>query len=242
MSKSRIKKVEEWLNLNEQGKTITKPRKPGTADPATTPKRPSPIRRGKPSVSPKPKATARDVVDRWVSELRSHGGSIDFNIDKLKKNWNITESRNIKTVWQFLSEASFEGNPATGDDYLRDVESRARQANQDTARRLGPRINSFMQIAGEVQSMQAGKERELEKLAEDSIRELYGSILDGVNLDIKFAGRQELKGEMEDVEMETPPEMEEIEDPNIIKEIHKRKISNAITQGEAKNTKLVLNP
>ncbi len=50
---------------------------PGTK-PTTTPKpnRPSPIRRDKPSVEPAPKATAEDVVKRFIALLKDAGDDI----------------------------------------------------------------------------------------------------------------------------------------------------------------------
>jgi hypothetical protein len=194
-------------------------------------------------------ATAEDVYDRFITELRAADGEIEFDLKFLASKYKMEESQVVKGFAQFVYEASLEDNPglpgeAEGDDadsYLKDVEGRAQGSMRDTQQRYGSKINQFMGLVGQVQRLQAGKEREMEELAEGAIREMYGSILDGVNLDIKFPEEEEMKGEMEDVEMEAPPEQEEITDEETIKEIHKRKITNNITQGEAKNTKLILN-
>lgn len=246
-----IKKGYEDFILNEQNAPTKKPATTPTKVPDKTPTRrsPSPIRRDKPSVKPKPMAiTADDIYDRFIEELRAKDGEIEFDLKFLAKKYKITESCVVKGFARYVYEASLEGNPGIpgegeGDDapsHLRNIETRGRQMQRDTQTRYGARINQFMSLVQEVKRLQAGKEREMEQLAEDAIREMYGSILDGVKLDIKFPEEEEMKDEMEEVEMEAP-EMEEIEDEETIREIHKRKITNNITQGEAKNTKLILN-
>jgi len=64
----------KYLKKFESFGPITKPAEP-TTKPGTTPKRPSPIRRDRPSVEPAPKAkkklaTAEDVVQRYVDETK----------------------------------------------------------------------------------------------------------------------------------------------------------------------------
>lgn len=241
-----IKKIDEQMAApapaREKERTIA-PTKPGTK-PGTSPRRPSPIRRSKPSVQPRPKATAEDVYNRFIEELRAAKGEIAFDIQKLKDKYGISENEVVKGFAQFLYEASLEDNEGLPQGYRSDVEGRARQDMDTTRRELGMKIPQFMNIVQTAMMLQRGKEQQLEELAERAIRELYGSILDGVNLDIKFpTDRQEIPDEMEDAEMEPPQDqdMERLEDPEIIREIQKRKLSNAITQGEAKNTKLILN-
>jgi hypothetical protein len=146
-----------------------------------------------------------------------------------------------------LDEASLKDNPAIpGEggregDYLKDVEGRAKEKLMDIERRHGREIPRFMGLVSRARQIQAGNEKELEKLAEDSIRQIYGSILDGVNLNIKFPKPGEIQKSMEDVEPEVPPQLQELKDAEVISEIQRRKIANNITQGEAKNTKLCLN-
>lgn len=146
-----------------------------------------------------------------------------------------------------LDEASLKGNPAIpGEggkegDYLKGVEGRAREKMEELTRRHGQDIPRFMSLVSRAKQLQAGKEKELEKLAEEAIREMYGSILDGVNLNIKFPKPNEIKDMMEEAEPEVPPQLEELKDAEVISEIQRRKIANNITQGEAKNTKSCLN-
>ena len=147
----------------------------------------------------------------------------------------------MKTLKQFLKEASLQGNPGTPDEYLKGVERRAMQDVQGTEQRLGREMGQFMQFVGQVQQMQTpGVKAQLEKLAEDIIMQEYGSILTQTKLSIKFAKEGEIQQMMEDVPMETPEPQREISDKGTIAKIHARKIGNAIMQGEAKNAKRML--
>ena len=239
-----IKKIDEQMAAPAPTREKEKERTTVPTKPGTTPRRPSPIRRSKPSVKPKPKASAEDVYSRFIEELRAAKGEIEFDIQKLKDKYGVSESEVVKGFAQFLYEASLEDNPGLPDGYKGDVERRAREDNSRTRQELGRKIPQFMGIVQNALSMQRGNEQQLEELAERAIRELYGSILDGVKLDIKFPeDRGEIPDEMSDSEFEPPQDQdpEVLEDPEIIGEIQKRKLSNAITQGEAKNTKLILN-
>lgn len=82
-------KIEEFLATKPQTAPAQPTTKPGTA-PTTrpTPSRPSPIRRDKPSVEPAPKAKAKDVVERFMQELRKAKAPIKFDISKLKAKYN----------------------------------------------------------------------------------------------------------------------------------------------------------
>lgn len=147
----------------------------------------------------------------------------------------------MKTLKQFLQEASLQGNPGTPDQYLKGVERRAMQDVQGTEQRLGREMGQFMQFVSQVQRMQTPQVKaQLEKLAEDIIMKEYGSILTQTKLSIKFAKAGEIQQMMEEVPMETPEPQKEIEDQETISKIHARKIGNAIMQGEAKNAKRML--
>jgi len=147
----------------------------------------------------------------------------------------------MKTLKQFLQEASLQGNPGTPDEYLKGVERRAMQDVQGTEQRLDREMGQFMQFVGQVQQMQTPQAKsQLEKLAEDIIMQEYGSILGQTKLIIKFPQQGEIQQMMEPVEMETPANQKEIENPDTIAAINKRKLGNAIMQGEAKNAKRML--
>jgi hypothetical protein len=70
--------------------------KPGIS-PGTKPKFPSPIRRDKPSVKPDPKAeietlmvtaTEEDLIERFISELRTQGREIEIDFSSMKKRYS----------------------------------------------------------------------------------------------------------------------------------------------------------
>jgi hypothetical protein len=69
--------------------------KPG--EPITKPKYPSPIRRDKPSVVPDKKAeietlmvtaTEEDLIERFISELRTQGREIEIDFSSMKKRYS----------------------------------------------------------------------------------------------------------------------------------------------------------
>jgi len=150
----------------------------------------------------------------------------------------------MKTVKDFLNEASLRGNPATPEDYLQGIRGRAERDIRSTEQRLGPEMGRFRSFIQEVHSMQTPEVKAgLEKLAEKIIMQQYGSILGQTKLDIRFpkdGQNQEIQDMMQEVEMDTPPEMKELKDKETVDQIHRRKIANAIMQGEAKNVKKML--
>lgn len=175
----------------------------------------------------------------------------------------------MKSFDQFIKEeADIKGNPAIpgeGDkkpgepDYLTNVERRAKQRLGITDADLGRQTpmgympsRKEMRLAEKMvrellpASVQLvrGSEEELSKLATDIIYNLYKAIIDRyeIELDIKLIKPGKVKDFMDECDEcdDEQPKMREIKDPNLIKEIHKRKIANLIIQGEAKNTKHVL--
>ena len=156
----------------------------------------------------------------------------------------------IKSFNNYLDEASLKGNVGIpgesgegGKKYLSDVERRAREKMGQTQRELGGDINRFMQLVREANAIQQPHKKELEKIAKNSILLMYGDILDGVDLDVKFAKEGEIPKIMSETPDE-PPTMEplkELKDKGIISSIQMRKIGNNLGQGEAKNVKKALN-
>jgi hypothetical protein len=97
-------------------------------------------------------------------------------------------------------------------------------------------------MVGESRRLQEPYKKELEQIAKDAILNLYSEILDGVNLDIKFAKKGEIQNTMEKTPEEPQfPELEELKDKGSISAIQMRKIGNNIGQGEAKSVKKALN-
>lgn len=133
--------------------------------------------------------------------------------------------------------------------YLADVERRARQrlgVPRDENPMFGPprqTMEIFQELNGLMQQSMGfirGHEEELEDLAKRIILSEYGSILENVDLDIKIIRPGKVKEFMdEECDCESPS-YQLLTDPEIKKEVDKRKILNNITQGEAKNTKRIL--
>lgn len=146
----------------------------------------------------------------------------------------------FKNFSQFVNEADISGNPAVTPEYLASLNKRAEAAVQKIERKHGPQMAMFMRFVMEVQAMERGKKQDLEKLAEAIIIDEYGSILGDTKLDIKYSDPIEITTMMKpnkEQEEEENPELKQIEDEDTKTAIHKRKILNMITQGEALNAK-----
>jgi hypothetical protein len=151
----------------------------------------------------------------------------------------------------FVNEVSLEGNkgiPGEGGDnsssWLRKIntEKGARMAEFERENRQD--INQFMQFVGQSQQIQRGHEEELSKLAEDSFRALFKSLLDDVVLDFKVGnGSREIVQETPEEQSNSNIEMkiENIDDERIISEIERRKILRSIQQGKGLTSKAILN-
>jgi hypothetical protein len=149
----------------------------------------------------------------------------------------------------FLNEVSLEGNRGIpgerGDSessWLKKTSTEKGARMADFERENRDDIQRFMQFVGQSQQMQRGHEEELSKLAEDSFRTLFKTLLDDVVLDFK------LGGEAREIVMETPEEqsniemkIENIDDERILSEIQRRKILRTIQQGKGLTSKAILN-
>lgn len=87
-----LKKFDKFIESVEAADPAVKPKvAPPTTKPDTRPNRPSPIRRDKPSVDPKPKAidkgeklaTFDDVAERFINLMKERGEDVKKFIDKL---------------------------------------------------------------------------------------------------------------------------------------------------------------
>lgn len=78
--KRTVKKYTEFLTENTEVAPMVKPK----TTPKTRPNRPSPLRKDKPSVNPKPKATADELADKFLSMA---SGNSDVQ-DLLKNKYN----------------------------------------------------------------------------------------------------------------------------------------------------------
>jgi hypothetical protein len=144
---------------------------------------------------------------------------------------------------QALNEADIRQNPAVSPEYLADLNTQAEANAQEIERRFGRDMGSLMRSVHEVQSIQRGKEKQVESLTRKVVMNQYSSILGDVELDIKIPiGSREMKAQMkahEDSDLEIP-KIKELENEDIKTAVHKRKIMNLIAQGEAINSKLML--
>jgi len=147
----------------------------------------------------------------------------------------------LKSYIDYVNEASLEGNSGVPASYLGKVEREAGDMLNRTKRERPQDIQGFMRNVRDAHRLQSGHEDELEIIAEECIREFYGSILDNVTLNIRFPKGREIQNMMEEPETDVPDRFKAVTDTNTIKEIEKRKILKNITQGEAKNSKLMLN-
>jgi len=149
----------------------------------------------------------------------------------------------MKSFKQFMNEADIKGNPAVSPEYLASLNKRAEASAREIEQKYGRDMMNLMRFVMEVQSMQRGKEKQIEALTRRVIEEQYGSILGETELDIRIpTNPREMKQKMdqEKPEEQDMPSFKEIEDEDTKTAIHKRKILNMIAQGEAINSKKML--
>lgn len=168
----------------------------------------------------------------------------------MKKFKNFNDFTNEEVSLRGNSGIPGEGSDKDEKKYLDDVELRARRRlsvpNEEDPRRGRPTQSMnigrrMFEIMNKSNSFISGNEQALEDLAKSIILQEYGSILDNVDLDIKLVRPGGVKEFMdEECEECEPPTFQLLNDPEIKKEVDKRKIINNITQGEAKNTKRIL--
>jgi aryl carrier-like protein len=154
--------------------------------------------------------------------------------------------------YERLNEASLMGNPGLPGEpspdgrkgsYLASVDDRLDQKLTDLQRTYGIDMIRLMDFVNEARQIQRGHESDLEKLAKETIMDEYSEILEAINLIIKFDTGGKIPKMMSDVPSKPccDDQLKELEDSNIISEIHRRKIAKNILQGEAVNTKKILN-
>jgi len=149
----------------------------------------------------------------------------------------------MKSFKQFMNEADIKGNPAVSPEYLASLNKRAEASAREIEQKYGRDMMNLMRFVMEVQSMQRGKEKQIEALTRRVIEEQYGSILGETELDIRIpTNPREMKQKMDQEKSEDQdmPTFKEIEDEDTKTAIHKRKILNMIAQGEAINSKKML--
>jgi hypothetical protein len=170
--------------------------------------------------------------------------------------------KNISKFDHFISEATLRGNTGfpgetPSNDKNQDIYNTSGgegnfidailTANQEEAQRMRREIpqdiSNLMGNAMEAQRMQRGHEQELSDLAVEVIRQVYGTFLDDVILDLKIVTRpdQSLRDKMEKCKNCQLPNFVELEDQEIIDEINRRKIIRTVQQGKGLNVKEIIN-
>jgi hypothetical protein len=170
--------------------------------------------------------------------------------------------KNISKFDHFISEATLRGNTGfpgetPSNDKNQDIYNTSGgegnfidailTANQEEAQRMRREIpqdiSNLMGNAIEAQEMQRGHEQELSDLAVEVIRQVYGTFLDDVILDLKIVTRpdQSLRDKMEKCKNCQLPNFVELEDQEIIDEINRRKIIRTVQQGKGLNVKEIIN-
>ncbi len=120
-------------------------------------------------------------------------------------------------------------------------------ANREEAQRMRAEIpqdiSNLMGNAMEAQRMQRGHEQELSDLAVEVIRQVYGTFIDDIILDLKIVTRpdQSLRDKMEKCKNCQLPDLVDLEDQEIIDEINRRKIIRTVQQGKGLNVKEIIN-
>lgn len=161
-----------------------------------------------------------------------------------------------------------EGPEGRGEEsFLRGVEEEGRRKAAGNPMQIGGRM---MQISQSSKSLTRGKEKEIEEFAEEIIKDVYSGFMGSVELDLQivrdgdavkeFMDEEDEKKkernekekkkqeEKENKDQEEDDDEDEKKEPSVRKstdaqlklEIDKRKLANAITQGEAKNTKEII--
>jgi len=177
----------------------------------------------------------------------------------------------MKSFQDFINEATIKGNlgvPGEGpegrdeESFLRGVEEEGRRKAAGDSRQIGGRM---WQISQSTKSLIRGKEKEIEKFAEEIIKDVYSGFMDSVELDLQIVRdgmavkefmdeedekkkernekekeKAKKKKEEQKEEKEKEPSVRKSTDAQLKLEIDKRKLANAITQGEAKNTKEII--
>lgn len=153
--------------------------------------------------------------------------------------------RSPKNFKDFLNEASLKGNigipgeSGEAPSWLDKVNREQREAAMRFERENRDLLMNFPRLIATSQRLQAGKEEELSDLSEKCIRQLFGTIINDIELDFKIS-RAEVQQMLEETP-DRPQNVEDIVDQKILDEIQKRKILRTIQQGKGLNSKAVLN-
>jgi hypothetical protein len=76
-----IKKYNQFIKENVEVEPVVKPK----TTPRRSPNRPSPIRRDKPSVTPKPKASDKELAEKFLSLVKNDKTTLNMLKNKYSK-------------------------------------------------------------------------------------------------------------------------------------------------------------
>lgn len=155
----------------------------------------------------------------------------------------------IKNFKDFLNEASLRGNigipgeEGSGrESWMDKITSRSNTAAREFAMQNRADIQNFESLIQQSKRLQRGHEEELSQLTVDAFRELYGYLLEDIDLDFKIITGNEANQMMQETPTESEEvELDELEDKEIIDQVHKRKILRTIQQGKGLSSKAILN-
>jgi len=151
--------------------------------------------------------------------------------------------KKYKDFRKSIKEASIQDNPSITPEYFKSLNKRGEESASDIESKMGRSnmsMSNFINMVNRVHQIQKGKEREIESLTKQVILKYYGDILGETELEIKIPKVGErIKVNNEPGEMD-PTQMELLKDIETINAIHKRKILNMISQGEALNSKKMI--
>lgn len=155
--------------------------------------------------------------------------------------------KKISNFIGFISEASLRGNvgipgeEGSGRESWLDKINRGSDASaREFAMANRADIGNFMGFVMKAQELQRGHERDLERLLEECVRQVFGSLVDDIEFDLTLGDREEVAQMMEETPTEIP-EMEEITDESILDAIQARKIMRTVQQGKGLAVKEILN-
>lgn len=170
--------------------------------------------------------------------------------------------KNIFKFNNFISEATLRGNtglpgetPANDKNsdvyntrggegnFIDSILTSNREEAERMMREIPNDVHGLMSNVHQAIRIQRGKESELSELAVEIIRNVYGTFIDDVLLDLKIvpAPDQSLNNKMKKCKDCELPDLVELKDQRIIDEINKRKILRTVQQGKGLNVKEIIN-
>jgi hypothetical protein len=134
-----------------------------------------------------------------------------------------------------LNEADLKGSKGLPDDYLDKTD---KELEVPSHGRIMGMIDKLMELVQQSKEISKGKEDELVNLAKDVLNEMYGELMNDIDLNVDIKNEDEMSDLMQEEDSDDDGDgefnIDEIQD-----DIDKRKIINTIIQGEAKNTKQI---